>query len=323
MQTSVVPFQSPGDAKPVVHILHDSPEWVIPLETALAGRGVPHRSWLMNEGLVPQDGPPPIGVFYNRIGASAHLRGNPHAPAFSGLVLDWLARHGRWVVNARRALELELSKLAQQNALDAAGIATPRTIPAVGDAFVLEAVRAHAGRPVILKHNRGGKGHGVVRLESVAEAEAHLRDPHCARPVDGVWLVQEQIVSPEPCVYRCEFVGGRFLYAMRVDTAGGFALCPAEVCSLSANGPTYALSNALDGDPIVPRLARFLARNQIEIASVELIRDAAGQWFAFDVNTNTNYNAAAEQAAGLNPGGMLAVADYLRETLAMTRGLAA
>jgi hypothetical protein len=74
---------------------------------------------------------PPEGIFYNRMSASSHTRGHRYAPEFAGVVLAWLKCHGRVVVNGERALQLELSKVAQYEALKAFGITTPDTIAVI------------------------------------------------------------------------------------------------------------------------------------------------------------------------------------------------
>ena len=60
---------------------------------------------------------PPAGIFYNRMSASSHTRDHRYAPELTGAVLAWLKRHGRIVVNGERALQLEVSKVAQYEAL--------------------------------------------------------------------------------------------------------------------------------------------------------------------------------------------------------------
>ena len=65
--------------------------------------------------------------------------------------------------------------------------------------------------------------------------------------------------------------------------------------------------------PIVERYRRFLADNGIGIAGIEFIVDKRGDLYTYDVNTNTNYNSDAEQAAGLY--GMRAIARYLGREL--------
>ena len=57
------------------------------------------------------------------------------------------------------------------------------------------------------------------------------------------------------------------------------------------------------------RFEHFLEANNIAIAGIEFVTDAAGNSYAYDVNTNTNYNPDAEQAAGRNAPA--AVAQFL------------
>ena len=71
-------------------------------------------------------------------------------------------------------------------------------------------------------------------------------------------------------------------------------------------------------DDIEPRLKQryeaFLAANNIEVAGIEFIRDAAGAVYTYDVNTNTNYNPKAEARAGRSA--MTALARFLGAELA-------
>jgi hypothetical protein len=145
--------------------------------------------------------------------------------------------------------------------------------------------------------------------------------------------VQRYIEPPEPFITRLEFVGGKFLYAVRVDTSQGFELCPADACQIdvraigSAACPAVAPSEkfrVVEGyrNPLIPTYERFLAANGIGIAGIEVIVDAEGRSFTYDVNTNTNYNPEAEAKAGVF--GMKAIARYLdRELGLVTRARAA
>ena len=42
-----------------IHILHENPEWLIPLREALEEQGLPYREWLLDEGTVPFHETPP------------------------------------------------------------------------------------------------------------------------------------------------------------------------------------------------------------------------------------------------------------------------
>ena len=171
--------------------------------------------------------------------------------------------------------------------------------------------------PFITKHNRAGKGLGVKLFQSVDALREHLATPAFEPSVDGITLIQEFIQAPEPFITRVEFVGGTFLYAVRVDTSLGFELCPADVCQVgdafcpagvTAAAPQFRILKGFS-HPLIERYRRFLAANGIGIAGIEFITDRDGEIYTYDVNTNTNYNAAAEAEAGIY--GMRTIARYL------------
>jgi hypothetical protein len=308
-----------------IYVLHENDAWVEPLRRAFAGQGLPFEEWFLDEGRVDFGTSPPEGVFYNRMSASSYTRDHRHGPELAALVLDWLEGHGRRVVNRGRALALEVSKAAQSRALEAAGIRTPRTAAAVGRRALLEAADAFAGGPLILKPNRGGKGHGVRLFQSPAALKEHVAGATFEPSVDGVYVLQEYIRSPEPFITRAEFIGGRFFYALRVDTSQGFELCPADDCQAGdafcpvgeSAKPRFAVVDAVDPG-LLRRYERFLAANGIEVAGIEFVADAEGRPYTYDVNTNTNYNPEAEARAGRF--GMEELARFLgRELRALAR----
>jgi hypothetical protein len=149
-----------------------------------------------------------------------------------------------------------------------------------------------------------------------------LYGPTFEEPVDGITLIQEYIESPESYITRCEFVGGKFLYAVRVDTSEGFELCPADACQIGdlfcpvgeevEEKPKFRIVEGF-ADPIIEKYEAFLKENNIQVAGIEFIRNANGEIFTYDVNTNTNYNADAEKVSG--KFGMLRLAKLLGEEL--------
>ncbi|MCG8544877.1 MAG: alpha-L-glutamate ligase [Alphaproteobacteria bacterium] len=304
-----------------IHILHENSEWVAPLRAILTADDLPHEDWHLAGGDVPLSDAPPTGVFYNRMSASSHTRGHRYAPELASGILAWLEGHGRRVVNGGRALELEISKTKQYAALNAVGIPTPRTVVTVGKDHLRRAIRDF-GAPLILKPNRGGKGLGVQKFDDVDAALAFVDSDAFDAGPDGTVLVQQYVKGATPHIIRNEFVGGRFLYAVRVDTSDGFELCPADVCGIDAarGGAAQPKFEILDGfsHPLHEPMTHFLARNDIEVAGIEMITDADGQSWVYDVNTNTNYNPEAEAAAGLtgtDRSGMGALAAFLAAEL--------
>ncbi|MDJ0841369.1 MAG: alpha-L-glutamate ligase [Acidobacteriota bacterium] len=299
-----------------IYILHENKTWVEPLSDALAELGIDTEDIDLSGGHLPLDELPAEGVYYNRVSASSYLRDHMFAPELARNLIRWLENSGRRVINDTRALEIELSKLHHYDALRKTGIRVPRTHAAVGRSHLVQAAQAFVPGPFIIKPNRGGKGAGVKKFDTIAELEAWLDSPDYVESGDGVWLVQEYIQAPDHKITRFEFVGGKYLYSAQVDTRSGFELCPAEFCTLEQARERFRITDRYADHPIVAEYEEFLAENGVEIAGIEMIEDEDGTLYTYDVNTNTNYNQAAEFFAQVPVSGMSAVANYLAEELA-------
>ena len=293
-----------------VHVLHENPEWMPPFAAAFAAEGVDWDETLVTGGSMDLTATPAEGLWWSRMSASAHTRGHTAAAEHARALLDVLEAHGRRVVNGRAVLDLELSKVRQLALLRAARIAVPRTVAVVGGRpdDVLAAA-ATVGPPVVVKPNRGGKGLGVTRFDSVDELAAALSG--LDEPVDGVLLVQEYVEPARPRITRAEIVGGELVYAITADTErGGFQLCPADACAVDG---TPASLFALRTEPLPSGLAdayeSFARWHGLEVAGFEFIETADGRAVTYDVNTNTNYNPDVEAVAPRSAA--RAVARYL------------
>ncbi|WP_201715331.1 ATP-grasp domain-containing protein [Rossellomorea arthrocnemi] len=304
-----------------IHIIHENSEWTNHLTSRLDELQLPYEEWFLDEGLVDLSSVPPEGIFYNRISASSHTRNHRFAPELTESVLSWLERNGRKVLNGSRALRLEVSKVNQYMALNAAGIKTPKTIAAVGKKQIIDAAEKLNKPSFITKHNRAGKGLGVQLFQSVEALKNYVYSDEFEEPLDGTTLIQEYIESPDASITRCEFIGGAFMYAVKVDTSKGFELCPADVCQVDDlfcpvgeqdDKPKFQIRENFSHD-ILASYEAFLHGNQIDIAGIELIQDKEGTIYTYDVNTNTNYNKDAEEKSG--QFGMLELAKYLGEQL--------
>jgi hypothetical protein len=242
--------------------------------------------------------------------ASSHTRDHRFAAELTAAVLAWLERHGRRVVNGSRALDLEISKARQYAALEAAGIRTPDTVIVAGKELLVETAHRRFGAvPFIMKPNRGGKGLGVRLFQSPDALGDYLDSPDYEPPVDGLHLLQQYVRASVPLITRAEFIGGRFMYAVEVDTSDGFELCPADACAVGDEPRAkFAIIDDIDA-ALKRRYEAFLAANTIGVAGIEFISDADGVCYTYDVNTNTNYNPDAEARAGRS--GMDTLARYL------------
>jgi hypothetical protein len=315
---------------PRVYVIHENPEWFPPLAAAFEAEGVPVEEILLTEGQIDLGAEPAPGVYWSRMSASSHTRGHEHSKEYTRAVLGWLERAGRQVVGGSHVLELEVSKVAQHGLLRNAGFDVPRTTAVFGSATLKQAAHDFTGGqdvPFITKHNQGGKGLGVRRFDSLAEFDAYVDSPEFEEPVDGITLLQEYLTAREPFITRVEFVGGEFVYAVRVDTsAGSFELCPADACEVpqviagavcdvpgtEAAGapPAFSVRTEVTAEhPLVRQLRGFLADQRIQIAGVEFMETTDGRTVVYDINTNTNYNPAVEETAPAS--GPRSIARYL------------
>ncbi|WP_154795973.1 ATP-grasp domain-containing protein [Occultella kanbiaonis] len=319
--------------EPVVHVIHENPDWFAPFAAAFEADGVPYREWLLTGGALDLGEVPPPGVYWSRFSASAHTRDHGHSKEHTRAVLAWAEAAGRRVVNGRGVLEFEVSKVVQLASLRAAGIDTPLTRVVIGTDNLLAAATGFP-TPFVTKHNQGGKGLGVRRYDAVADLAADLASGVYEEPVDGVTLLQEYVAPADGSITRVEIVGGEFVYAIRADTVhGGFQLCPADACALDPEtgrpilppGATLApvpgqslFSLREHVDPaLVESYLAFTARHGIEIAGIEFLESADGRVLTYDVNTNTNYNAEIEAVAPRSGPGQ--IARYLGALLELER----
>ena len=312
-----------NEYKKGIYILHENPEWIPPFADAFKRAGVEFKEILLTRGGINLDVPPPEGVFWSRLSASSHTRNHADSKEYGRAILAWLESYGRKVINGSNVLEFEVSKVRQYLALNNAGFRTPKTIAVFGKDDLRKSAEA-LQTPFITKHNQGGKGLGVQRFENLKELKDYVESSAYEAPIDGITLLQEYVRSKELFITRCEFIGGKFVYAVRVDTSGGaFKLCPADSCDIERAEALPELAGAAcdigSGDkfsvreeittqtPLVQQLETFLQKHHIEIAGVEFIESDKGENVVYDINTNTNYNSTLESK--LRAQGQLGAAD--------------
>jgi hypothetical protein len=310
-----------------IYIIHENDAWVEPLRKELQAIGAPFTEWFIDELQLDLGSIPPYGIFYNRMSASSHTRGHRYAVEATRGLMAWLTSHGRRVVNDRRAIGLEVSKVEQIIGLQAYGIRVPHTVAATG-AGAFKKAAARWTFPYIVKPNRGGKGAGVELVRS-EEDLLRLVATFDDLTLDGTVLIQQYVKPENGRITRHEFIGGKFYYAVHVDASGGFELCPADSCQVGEAfcpvGDNEGELNSEAGEKFEvdmdytfeerARCEAYLAASGMEVAAMESVRDADGILRFYDVNINTNYNAAAEKRAtkvvGRPVSGMGKLAQFL------------
>lgn len=293
----------------MIIVIHENKEWMSPFSVAFEELNLDYEFWYLPEMSLDLTAIPPKAVYWNRMSASSHTRGHRYEPELTAGILAWLKRHGRSVVNGPKALDLEISKVRQYQELEAYGIRIPRTFCSLRKSDLLNAANG-IGFPLITKHNRAGKGLGVRKFDHQGALENYLNSDGFENSPDGITLLQQYIHSPSQSIIRMEFVNSKFLYSVEVDTSEGFELCPAEACELESNCPTgekekFTILKDFSLDNL-SQFEKFLVNNDIGIAGIEIIYDTDGEHWAYDVNTNTNYNPQAEASAATSAPNQIA-----------------
>lgn len=283
----------------MICVLFENEEWIAPLRELLGDKV---SAWNFADSELDLSSIPEADVYFNKLSASAFSRGHCSAPILGASIVQWLEANDRKIVNGSNSVSLELSKAYQLIRLRANNLRTPET-RCFNSLDTLKVELLNVSYPVIVKPNCGGKGLGVVKIssrEDVNSLELHSED--------GLYLLQRYVEPADGSITRMEFIAGKFVYAVKVDTTGGFERCPADACEVGVS-PFSIIPNF--DHPLIAEVQSFLSAEKVDVAGVEFVTNASGESFIYDINTSTNYNTAAEKAVGISAFSILA--NYLSE----------
>src|ERR1044071_4394846 len=208
--------------KPIA-VYYEHPEWFRPLFAALDGRGVPYvKLDATSHGYDPSntaEAADTYSLVFNRMSASAYLRGHANALFYTRGYLAHLERAGARVVNGYDAFAVETSKALQLSLLESLGLPYPRT-RVVNSASEAARAAREIGFPLMFKPNVGGRGAGVVRYDTLESLEREVEEGRVDLGLDSTALVQEFVPARGGHITRVETLGGKFLYAIKVYTSG-------------------------------------------------------------------------------------------------------
>jgi len=323
-------FKLASSSNPSIYIIHENQEWTEPLFQKLRDLDLPYEDWDMSHSIIDISAEPPKGVFYNRMSASSHTRGNRFAPETTVGLLAWLDSYNRHIINGRSALNLEISKLVQYASLKIVGLEVPSTVAVSQKEDIINGYNIISGHHIITKHNRAGKGLGVQLLKSKEAVIEYVNGDKYSESIDGITLVQKYIKPLDNTITRVEFIGGEFIYAVKVDTSDGFELCPADACEIGedfcpidTNRNTFEIDLDFEktdiGKHTIPKMKQLMKNEGIEVAAFEFVCDEDLKPYFYDINTNTNYNRDAEKRA--NVSAMDTLARYLQNSFHQVVGI--
>ena len=308
-------------------VYYEHPDWFRPLFAALDSRGINYvKLNASRHSFDPAAAGTEFSLLFNRMSASAYLRGNGQAIFFTQSYLAYIETTGVRVLNGSQAFALEISKARQLQLFDSLGLRFPKT-RIVNCTDEIPAAAEEIGFPLLVKPNIGGRGAGMVRFDSIEQLGAAIDEAGLDLGIDQIALVQELIPARNGHITRVETLGGKFLYAIDIRTTGeNFNLCPAEICQIEGvaafleDSPTKGPEVKLQVQPATPprslidAVEKIVAVGGIDVGGVEYIIDERdGRAAFYDINALSNFVADAPRIVGFDPN--VRLVDFLEQQL--------
>ena len=296
-------------------IYYEHPDWFRPLFKELDARGINYIKLDAScHSYDPAAANTDFSLFFNRMSASAHLRGNSSGIFFTHSYLAHLEAAGVRVINGSRAFELEISKARQLQLVCSLGLSFPKT-RVVNCSDELLAVTSEIGFPLLVKPNIGGRGAGITRFDSIEPLKVAINKGELQLGIDHIALVQELVPARNGHITRVETLGGKFLYAIDILTTGeNFNLCPAEICQVEnvasfledlpsdAHKVRLKVRRSIPPRSIIDAVEKIVSAACIDVGGVEYITDDRdGRAVFYDINALSNFVADAPYIVGFNP----------------------
>ena len=301
--------------KPDLAILYEHPTWFEPLFAALDRRGLrfePIR--LSDHRFDPASTETPAPVVFSRVAMSSFLREAEHGIFYAEALLAYWAANGARVLNGAEAIAIDSSKARQLSLISRLGYDVPETRVVHRRQDLLPAARTMRW-PLLVKANIGGSGAGIVRYANPDELAASIADGTVPDSVDSVLLVQDYAPARGGVITRVETLGGRFLYAIEVESGGdSFDLCPADACLAQPGRSAIRMAAVAPPPELVEASERIARAVGLDVGGVEyLIDDRDGTARFYDVNALSNFVAKPLDVLGWDPHERLV--DYLEAAI--------
>ena len=298
-----------------IAVYYEHPEWFAKLFAELEKRGVEYAKIDAAQHVYDPQAAPDFRVLFNRMSASAYLRGHGNAVFYTHYYLEHLESKGVRVINGAASFAIETSKAKQLTLLESLGVKYPKTRIINSANQAIKAAR-NLTFPIVVKPNIGGRGAGIVKFDSLKELQNAFENDLIDLGIDSTALVQEFAEKRGAHINRVETLGGKFLYAIKIyPTEESFNLCPAEVCIVEnqiqpvgemciADAPKTGLKieNFMPPPDIIETVERIVKAAKIDVGGVEyLIDDKSGDALFYDINALSNFVADAVNLIGFDP----------------------
>ena len=299
--------------KPDLAVLYEHPQWFLPLWAALDRHGIAYEAIrLSDHSFDPASRDIPAPLVLSRVAMSSFLRETQHGIFYAESLFDHWAANGAKVLNGAEVIAIDSSKARQLSLIARLGYAIPET-RIVHRREDLLAAAATMRWPLMVKANIGGSGAGITRYASEDELAGSVRDGTVPDSVDSVLLVQDYVPARGGVITRVETLGGRFLYAIEVESGGdSFDLCPADACAVS-RGP-IRMAAVTPPAELIEAAEKIARAAGLAVGGVEyLIDDRDGTPRFYDINALSNFVAKPLDVLGWDPHDRLV--DFLKSAL--------
>ena len=299
--------------KPGLAILYEHPRWFEPLFAALDRRGIAfEKIRLSDHRFDPAVREAPAPVVLNRVAMSSFLREREHGIFYAEALLDHWAGAGARVLNGAGAIAVDSSKARQLSLISRLGYAVPETRVVHRHEDLIPATEGMRW-PLMVKANIGGSGAGITRYADEAELARSIQGGSVPESVDSVLLVQDYVPPRGAVITRVETLGGKYLYAIEVESKGdSFDLCPADACAVE-RGP-IRMASVQPPAELVEAAERIAQAVGLDVGGVEyLVDDRDGVARFYDINALSNFVANPLDVLGWDPHERLV--DYLEAAI--------
>jgi glutathione synthase/RimK-type ligase-like ATP-grasp enzyme len=300
---------------PDLAIVYEHPHWFEPLFAALERRGVAFAKIdLTDHCFDPLEAAPPAPVILSRVAMSGFLRDPEHPIFYAGALLDCWRRKGARVLNGADVVAIDSSKARQLALIAGRGHAIPQTRVVHRLLDVARAARTMRF-PLLVKANLGGSGAGIARYSSFGELERSVLEETVPTSIDKVLLVQDYVPPRGGKILRLETLGGRFLYAIEVDSTGeSFDLCPADACVARPGRAAIVMTAVTPAAELIDAAEDIAAAIGLDVGGLEVaIDDRDGTPRFYDINALSNFVANPLDVLGWDPHERLV--DYLQSVI--------
>jgi hypothetical protein len=284
-----------------IAVFYEHPEWFEPLFAELDRRRVAYDKLDAGEHVFdPAMRDSPYALIVNRVSAYPSSASHPQLVLYVKQYLGYLESIGADVINGYTSYLVGTSKAMQLGILEELGLRYPRARVIHHPAQATRAA-ADLSFPVLVKPNVGGSGTGILKFETMSELKGAVQAAALDMGVDHTALVQEYVLPKDQCIFRVEFLNGRYLYSIRLPTSDeSFNYCPADGCNIGE--PDLAIESYTPPANIIQDVEQILVASHCDLGSVEyLINAEDDRVYYYDVNPLSNFVANAPEVLGFDP----------------------